>query len=238
MRAVGSVAAACEGSDIVFLSLPSGEIVRDLAREPNGLLAMARPGQTIVDLGTSPVDITRTLAAEFAQRGARFVDAPVARTRAAAEAGTLAVMVGGDVDVYERVLPLLAAFASDITHCGPVGCGQVVKILNNMVLFETVVAISEAKAIGERAGVDPAIALRRLVQGLGRQLRPAQPRHESGVAGRVSASGPSRWSMRARIWPTRCSSRAKRASMRAVREPSTAGWARPSRPAKGRSITR
>jgi 3-hydroxyisobutyrate dehydrogenase-like beta-hydroxyacid dehydrogenase len=165
VRAADSAAAACEGSDIIFLSLPSGEIVRDLAREPDGLLAMARPGQTVVDLGTSPVDITRALAAEFAQRGARFVDAPVARTRAAAEAGTLAVMVGGDLEIFERVRPLIATFASDITLCGPVGCGQVVKILNNMVLFETVVAISEAKAIGERAGVDPALLFDALSKG-------------------------------------------------------------------------
>jgi 3-hydroxyisobutyrate dehydrogenase-like beta-hydroxyacid dehydrogenase len=165
VRAADSAAAACEGSDIVFLSLPSGEVVRDLARAPDGLLAIARPGQTIVDLGTSPVDLTRALAAEFARRGARFVDAPVARTRAAAEAGTLAVMVGGDVDVVERVRPLLGAFSSDITHCGPVGCGQVVKILNNMVLFETVVAISEAKAIGERAGVDAALLFDALSKG-------------------------------------------------------------------------
>ena len=108
---------------------------------------------------------TRALAVEFAARGAMFIDAPVARTRAAAEAGTLAVMVGSDADVFERVRPLIATFASDITHCGPVGCGQVVKILNNMVLFETVVAISEAKAIGERAGVDPALLFDALSKG-------------------------------------------------------------------------
>jgi len=141
---------------VVFLSLPSGEAVDRLCGGADGLLAAVRAGQTVVDLSTSAVDTTRALAAAFAERGAAFVDAPVARTRAAAESGTLAVMIGGDADVVERVRPLIATFATDITHCGPVGCGQVVKILNNMVLFETVVAISEAKAIGERAGVDPA----------------------------------------------------------------------------------
>ncbi|HVY06581.1 MAG TPA: NAD(P)-dependent oxidoreductase, partial [Burkholderiales bacterium] len=125
----------------------------------------AREGQVIVDLGTSPVDVTRRLAGEFATKGASFIDAPVARTRAAAEAGTLAVMVGADKAAFDMVRPLIATFASDITHCGPVGCGQVVKILNNMVLFETVVAISEAKAIGERAGVDPALLFDALSKG-------------------------------------------------------------------------
>jgi len=145
--------------DLVFLSLPSGEVVERLARGDggmsNGLLAQARQGQIIVDLSTSPVDTTRKLSADFAAHGAVFIDAPVARTRAAAEAGTLAVMVGAPQDVFERVRPLIATFAAEITLCGPVGCGQVVKILNNMVLFETVTALSEARAIARRAGVDP-----------------------------------------------------------------------------------
>lgn len=151
--------------DVVFLSLPSGEVVAQLCRQDGGLLAQARPGQIIVDLSTSPVDTTRALQQEFAARQAHFLDAPVARTRAAAEAGTLAVMVGAAPELFEAVRPLIATFASDIALCGPVGCGQVLKILNNMVLFETVVAISEAKAIGERAGVDPQVLFDTLAQG-------------------------------------------------------------------------
>lgn len=160
-----SVARIAAGTDVVFLSLPSGESVDALCRAGDGLLAAVRPGQTVVDLSTSAVDTTRALAAAFAERGAVFLDAPVARTRAAAEAGTLAVMVGGDAAAFERVRPLIATFATDITHCGPSGCGQVVKILNNMVLFETVVAICEAKAIGERAGVDAALLFDALSKG-------------------------------------------------------------------------
>ena len=105
------------------------------------------------------------LAQRFAAKGLVFVDAPVARTRAAAEAGTLSVMVGAEPAVFDRLRALLATFASDITLCGPVGCGQVVKILNNMVLFETVVAICEAKAIGERAGVDATLLFDTLTKG-------------------------------------------------------------------------
>ena len=165
VHTVDSLLHVSEGSDLIFLSLPSGEIVREVAHAPAGLLASACPGQIVVDLGTSSVDMTRALAAEFSSRGAIFVDAPVARTRAAAEAGTLAVMVGGDVEVFDLLRPLIGAFASDITRCGPTGCGQVVKILNNMVLFEIVVAISEAKAIGERSGVDPALLFDALSKG-------------------------------------------------------------------------
>jgi 3-hydroxyisobutyrate dehydrogenase-like beta-hydroxyacid dehydrogenase len=153
------------GSDVIFLSLPSGEVVHALAHAPDGLLTAVQPGQTIIDLSTSPVDSTRALAAAFADKGAVFIDAPVARTRAAAEAGTLSVMVGADPAVFERVKPLIATFASDITLCGPVGCGQVVKILNNMVLFETVVALCEARAIAQRAGVDAALLFDTLSKG-------------------------------------------------------------------------
>lgn len=160
-----SPAQVMQQCDVVFLSLPSGEIVAKLAREADGLLAHTSADQIVVDLSTSAVDTTRALAQEFAHRQAHLVDAPVARTRAAAEAGTLAVMVGASPELFQRVQPLISTFASDIALCGPVGCGQVLKILNNMVLFETVVAVSEAKAIGERAGVDPSVLFNTLSMG-------------------------------------------------------------------------
>ena len=165
VRSADSVGELARESDLVFMSLPSGETVDALCRAPDGLLAAVRAGQTVVDLSTSAVDTTRALAAAFAERGVAFLDAPVARTRAAAEAGTLAVTIGGEAAALECVRPLIATFATDITHCGPVGCGQIVKILNNMVLFETVVALSEAKAIGERAGIDPALLFEALSKG-------------------------------------------------------------------------
>jgi len=152
-------------SDVVFLSLPSGEVVAQLSRATDGLLANAHTGQLIVDLSTSPVDVTRELAREFAAVGATFIDAPVARTRAAAEAGTLSVMIGGDKQTFDTVKPLVSTFANEITYCGPIGSGQVVKILNNMVLFETVVALSEARAIARRSGVDPQVLLETFTRG-------------------------------------------------------------------------
>lgn len=153
------------GSLAVFLSLPSGEIVEDICLRQDGLLENSTRGQFIVDTSTTPVGLTRDLAAKFAQRGVTFVDAPVARTRAAAEEGTLSVMVGAEERVFAQLLPLIETFASDVTLCGTVGCGQVVKILNNMVLFETVMALSEAKAIAERSGVDAELLFETLTKG-------------------------------------------------------------------------
>lgn len=137
----------------IFLSLPSGGHVSAVCEGPDGLLALMGEGQTLIDTSTSPVDLTRRLAAAFAERGVRYADAPIARTRQAAEEGTLAITVGSDAETFDAVHPLLACYGSDITHCGPVGSGQVVKLLNNMVVMETVVAFSEAAGIAERAGV-------------------------------------------------------------------------------------
>lgn len=162
-----SVAEVGKQSDIIFISLPSGEVVSQVVDGANGLLSVARRDQVIVDLSTSPVDLMRRLAEELAGKGVKFLDAPVMRTRAAAEAGTLATAVGGERKIFEQILPLLSTFASDITYCGGVGCGQIVKILNNMVLFETVVAVSEAYGMGCAAGMDPQLLFDALSKGSG-----------------------------------------------------------------------
>ena len=158
----GSAAEVSAASDIVFLCLPDGVKLRALAEE---LLRDVRPGQTFIDLGTSGVGLARELAARFEANEADWADAPIARTREAAQKGTLSIMVGARPDVFERIEPLLRHLGSDITHCGGIGTGQVVKILNNMVLFETVNALAEALALGRRAGVDPALLFDTLSKG-------------------------------------------------------------------------
>ena len=111
------------------------------------------------------MDLTRTLAARFAAQGIAYADAPVARTRFAAERGELSVMAGADAETFARIEPYLRCFATDVLHCGPVGTGQVVKLMNNMVLFETGAAIAEALAIGRRSGVAPEVLLEALSRG-------------------------------------------------------------------------
>lgn len=165
VRAAAGVAEVMREADFVFLSLPSGREVAALCAGAEGLPAQARRGQIIVDLGTSPPALARDLAERFAARGAGFADAPVARTRAAAERGELSVMVGAAPEIFAALRPLLENFATDITHCGPPGAGQVVKILNNMVLAETVVALSEALAIARGEGVDGALLFEALARG-------------------------------------------------------------------------
>ncbi|HZY12525.1 MAG TPA: NAD(P)-dependent oxidoreductase [Beijerinckiaceae bacterium] len=161
----GSIPALARTCDIIFLALASGKHVETVCTDEEGLVVRARAGQIIVDLGTSPVDLTRSLAAKFREREARYADAPIARTRQAAEEGTLSIMVGADAETFAEIQPLLACCATDITHCGPVGSGQIVKILNNMVLAETVVALSEALVVARRAGLNGAILFETLMKG-------------------------------------------------------------------------
>ncbi|MEZ5881376.1 MAG: NAD(P)-dependent oxidoreductase [Nitratireductor sp.] len=148
-----SVAEIMERADTVFVSLPSGKHLERLCRGRDGVLRLSRPGQTFVDLGTSPHDLTCRLGSDFEEIGVNYADAPVARTRAAAEAGNLAITVGARAEVFRSIEPYLSCFASDVTHCGPIGNGQVVKILNNMVVSSTVVALCEAAIIAQSKGM-------------------------------------------------------------------------------------
>ncbi|RZJ94470.1 MAG: NAD(P)-dependent oxidoreductase, partial [Novosphingobium sp.] len=112
-------------------------------------------GTVIVDLSTTSVAEARAVAASLADKGLVFADAPVARTRQAAIDGTLSIMVGADAALFARIAPLLGYMGSDVTLCGEVGCGQVVKLVNNTLLFEQVAAIAEMMVMAERAGVAP-----------------------------------------------------------------------------------
>jgi len=161
---VGSVAEVVRDSDIVFLCLPSAKHVRGVF-EGDGILKNIRKHQIVVDLGTSSVKLTRDFAAQLQASGAAWADAPIARTRQAAQDGTLSVMVGATPELFAAIEPLIRCFATDVTHCGDVGAGQVTKILNNMVLFQTVNALAEAVAVAKRNGVDPALLLDTLSKG-------------------------------------------------------------------------
>lgn len=152
--AAKSVAEAVAAADVVLMCLPGGAEVEALTLRPGGIVELSRRGQTVVDMSTAPPRLMRQLAEAFSAKGVDFADAPVARTRRAAVDGTLAIMVGATSEVFGRLQPILATMGTEVAHCGGVGAGQVVKIMNNMVVFETTLAVAEAIAIAEAAGVD------------------------------------------------------------------------------------
>ena len=156
MVAIGGLAAPTDedvarSADVIFLSLPGGKQVHAVCA---GIAVAAKPGTIVIDLSTTAVADARAAASMLmAANGILFADAPVARTRQAATDGTLSIMVGASDDLFARIAPLLGLIGSDVTHCGAVGCGQVVKLINNCLLFENVAAIAEMMVVAERAGV-------------------------------------------------------------------------------------
>jgi 3-hydroxyisobutyrate dehydrogenase-like beta-hydroxyacid dehydrogenase len=161
LNACASIADVAKQADIVFLSLHSPNAVKEVC----AAIADAK-GRThvIVDMSTTPVRLTKELHARLGKHGITLVDAPVAGMRARAHAGTLSIMVGASADVFAAVQPHLAHMG-EATHCGEVSFGQVVKALNNMVVFMTVNALAEAITIGRRAGIDAKLLFETMSKG-------------------------------------------------------------------------
>lgn len=166
-RRVGSLAELAAQADIVFLSLPGSPQVEAVCLGEQGLAAGARKPSTIVDLSTTTVATARSVASRLAEKGIAFADAPVARTVEAARRGELSIMVGAEEALFAWLEPLLRYIGSDVTRCGGVGCGQVVKLVNNALVFEHTAALAEMLVLGQRAGVEPALLLDALSKGSG-----------------------------------------------------------------------
>jgi 3-hydroxyisobutyrate dehydrogenase len=159
-----SAAEIARRCDLIVLSLPDGKAVAAVIAELEPRLSS---GQCVVDTSTSSVALTRDIGARLEARGIGFADAPVARTREAAARGELSIMVGASDTIFAHVQPILETMGTDVTNCGPVGCGQVVKILNNMLVFQHTAALAEAIAIGRRNGVPPDVLLPTIAKGSG-----------------------------------------------------------------------
>lgn len=153
-----SPAAAAQKADVIITSLPSPQVVEDVVLGQDGLRQGGRPGTTVIEMSTSPPALERELAAQLANSGIDFLDAPVSGGPIGAEAGTLAIMVGGKRDVFEAHRPLLDNLGGLVVHAGDVGAGQVLKLCNNLIVAAEMVAISEGCAILEREAVDPRLA--------------------------------------------------------------------------------
>jgi hypothetical protein len=161
-----SIAEVAARAETIFLCLPGEPQVREVCLGRGGLVASLRAGQTLVDMSTCPVALARELASAVAARATAFADAPVARTAQAAREGTLSIMVGGEAEVFERLRPLLGCMGTEVTHCGPAGAGQAVKLMNNMVVAQTVVALAEALAVARASGaVEPRVLFETLTKG-------------------------------------------------------------------------
>ena len=140
-------------SDVIITCLPGGSYVNEMYFGKQDMISVIKPNKYIVDMSTSQPDLMVKLNINIKKKNSFFADAPIAKTRQAAIDGTLAIMVGSDLNTYKHLLPVFNIMGEDIMHCGDVGSGQLTKIMNNMILFETVVALSEAANIAEKYGM-------------------------------------------------------------------------------------
>lgn len=148
-------AEAAEGADVVMMCVGNDDDVREVALGPNGALAAMAPGSVLVDHTTVSAGLARDLADACAERGVGFVDAPVSGGQGGAENGQLTVMCGSnDPDVFERVAPVIAAFAQSCVLMGDAGAGQLTKMVNQICIAGLVQALSEGVNFAQRAGLD------------------------------------------------------------------------------------
>ncbi len=146
-------------SEIVITMLPNGRIVREVAAGPGGLFEGVQPGHLLLDMSSSAPHETVELAALAAERGVLVADAPVSGGVVRATDGSLAIMVGGDDEAFDRCRPLLEHLGARIFRCGPVGSGHALKALNNLLSCIGMLAVGEVLAAGERFGIDPEVML-------------------------------------------------------------------------------
>ncbi len=153
--------------DLVILVVTGSPQVEAVLTGAGGVLEGLRPGSIVVDCSTAIPSSTQRMAQIVSQAGSRFLDAPMTRTPKEAAEGRLNLLVGGDAALLEQVRPVLACFAENITHVGPVGAGHGMKLLHNYVSLGMVTLVAEAAACAQRSGVAPEAFVEVLAKGGG-----------------------------------------------------------------------
>jgi 3-hydroxyisobutyrate dehydrogenase len=154
--------AAAAASEIVFTSLPGPKEVEAVALGEGGVLQGAQPDTVYVDLSTSSPTLIRHIHAVYQEKKIHVLDAPVSGGPVGAQAATLAVMVGGDKAIYDRVKPVLDAIGNKVSYVGGIGCGEIAKLVHNMIGICMQLVLAEGFTLGVKAGVEPE-ALRRAI---------------------------------------------------------------------------
>ncbi len=153
-------------SDVIITMLPDGPDVQAAVLGPGGVLEGARKGSVVVDMSSISPLVSQKVGAACAAKGVDFVDAPVSGGEPKAIDGTLAIMVGGAPQVFERVQPILQKMGSSVTLTGPVGAGNVTKLANQIMVACNIAAMGEALVLATRAGLDPEVVFNAVKGGL------------------------------------------------------------------------
>jgi len=177
-RAAASPRDVAQRADFIITMLPDSPDVERVAAGPDGILAGIRAGSVYIDMSTIDPATTRRIGAQVRAKGAEMIDSPVGKTADAAVAGTLTLMVGGDAAVIARCRPLLDCMGTDFFHCGDLGAGQTMKLLNNLLAQALGAASTEALVAGVKAGLtlDTMLRVLRTTMAWNNQLAIAMPK--------------------------------------------------------------
>src|SRR5712664_1057728 len=154
-RRADSAQAVVDASEVLLTSLPASPDVEAIYLDAGGLVDLAKPGTILIDLSSVLPSTPRKIEPRAKARGVHFLEAPVSGGVSGARAATLAIMVGGDAEPLSRATPVLRAIGPNIFHVGPVGAGNTVKAINNMMASVNACAMMEGLALGVKAGLDP-----------------------------------------------------------------------------------
>ena len=153
-RAAISISEVIQFADVVLLSLPDSKVVEAVVEGADGILASCRKGQTVIDLSTAAASSPIRLNALFKQRGVQYIDAGISGGAAAAEKGTLTLMVGGDAAAIEAIQWVFKPIATKAITMGESGAGHTTKLLNNFLNAVSLSATAEVMVAGKKAGLD------------------------------------------------------------------------------------
>jgi 3-hydroxyisobutyrate dehydrogenase len=162
---VGSPSQLGAASDVVVTCVPDSPQVAEVLFGPAGLAQGLAEGSLLIDCSTISPTRTQEFGARLAAQGVAMIDAPVSGGSEGAKAGTLTIMVGGDVADVDRARPVLGAMGRTITHLGPLGSGQVAKAVNQVVLCGTYLGVAEGMVLAMKAGLDPEVVVSALAGG-------------------------------------------------------------------------
>ncbi|MCW8836781.1 MAG: NAD(P)-dependent oxidoreductase [Rhodospirillales bacterium] len=149
-----SIAGTIEGADVVFICVTGSPEVEAVVFGDDGLMESLKPGTLVIDCSTAMPDSTIKVATAVAEKGGRYVDAPMTRTPKEAEEGRLNVMVGGDADAVAAARPLIECYAENIYEAGPASAGHRLKLLHNYVSLGNAALLAEAVCCAGKGGVD------------------------------------------------------------------------------------
>ncbi|MBI4839802.1 MAG: NAD-binding protein [candidate division NC10 bacterium] len=155
-KPAASAAEVGRASAVVCLSLPTGDVVRQVVMGEGGLVTVMPSGMAILDLSTTEAKVAQDAAKACAARGIAFLDAPVSGGEQGAIDATLSIMVGGDAAAFARCRPILSAMGRSVVHMGGSGMGQAAKLINNLIVAAGFAAVCEGWALAAKAGLDPA----------------------------------------------------------------------------------